>query len=87
MLADAIAAEQVEALSGRVWVANPLDAFRAEDQRLYLDWLRGEGRAAVDHARLVLVRRESDAGKAAATDARLRVVRRNDRYALYRDVR
>ena len=87
VLADAIAAEQVAALGGRVWVANPLDAFARADQRLYLDWLRGRGDAAVEHARLVLVLRHSDVGRASERDRRLRVVTRNDRYALYRVAR
>ena len=46
ILADDINAEAL-ALDGRlVWIANPLDAFLLEDQRLYLDWIAG--RAAGD---------------------------------------
>ena len=85
VLADAVAAEQVEALGGRVWVANPIDAFTRRDQRTYLDWLYGRpgGRAAVDHAGLVLVLRGSAAARTAATDARLRESARSNQYVLY----
>lgn len=85
VLADAVAAEQVEALGGRVWVANPIDAFRAADQRVYLKWLDGEpeGRSAVDHAGLVLVLRGSDAAGVAAKDARLTETARTSEYVLY----
>jgi hypothetical protein len=59
ILAEPALAEHVALAGGRVWVANPIDAFRAADQRLYLDWLEGspEGDAALGHApRAVLVR-------------------------------
>jgi hypothetical protein len=59
ILADAIPAEQVAAAGGRVWMSNPIDAFSAHDQRLYLDWLAGRrsGDTALRHARVVLVTR------------------------------
>src|SRR4029453_7435569 len=41
ILAEGIPAEQIAADQGRVWLSNPLDAFRHRDQRLYLDWLPG----------------------------------------------
>jgi hypothetical protein len=59
ILAGPALAEQVALEGGRVWVANPIDAFRPADQRLYLDWLEGRpaGDAALGHApRAVLVR-------------------------------
>ena len=70
VLAEDLLAEQVADAGGRVWVANPIDAFRDSDQRVYVEWLRGvpAGDAALTHApRAVLVRRN---GKA---DHRLRV--------------
>jgi len=84
VLSEGVLAEQVELAGGVVWVSNPLDAFRAADQRLYLDWLEGHGPGAVDHARSVLVRRRSDAARAAARDKRLRRVDSDDRAVLYR---
>jgi hypothetical protein len=42
VLADAEDAEQLALDGRRVWIANPLDAFDRRDQRLYLDWLRGQ---------------------------------------------
>jgi len=84
VLSEGVLAEQVELAGGTVWVANPLDAFRAADQGLYLDWLEGHGPAAVDHARSVLVQRGSDAAHAAARDKRLRRVDADDRAVLYR---
>jgi hypothetical protein len=86
VLAEALLAEQVELAGGTVWVADPIEAFRHRDQRLYLDWLEGDasGRAAVSHAGLVLVGRTSPAGRAAALDRRLTVVASDARAVLYR---
>lgn len=86
VLADGLLAEQVELAGGTVWVADPIEAFRHRDQRLYLDWLAGNraGRAAVDHAGLVLVDRSSAAGHAAAQDARLSVISADRHAVLYR---
>jgi hypothetical protein len=86
VLAEPVAAEQVAVAGGIVWVANPLEAFRHSDQRLYLDWAGGKtlGSAAVEHARLVLVRGDSAAGRSAARDPRLVVLRRASDAVLYR---
>jgi hypothetical protein len=86
VLAEPVAAEEVAVAGGTIWVANPLEAFRHADQRLYLDWAAGEARgsAAVQRAHLVLVLRDSAAGRAAARDARLVLVRRTDNAVLYR---
>lgn len=85
VLAEQVLAEQVELDGGRVWVANPIDAFRRRDQALYLDWLAGSarGRAAVRRVSLVLVLRSSAAGRAAERDPRLRRIRSDSRAALY----
>lgn len=48
ILAEPAPAEQIVQAGGRVWISNPLDAFRRADQRLYLDWL--EGRRSGDQA-------------------------------------
>ena len=86
VLADGLVVEQVEADGGRVWVGNPLDAFRLSDQRLYLDWLSGRpgGERAVSHAKLVIVETATAQGRAAARDPRLERLRRVKRYVLYR---
>ena len=86
VLADAYLGQQVVLAGGRVWVENPIDAFRRPDQRLYLDWLAGRpsGNAAVEHARYVLVQAASAAGKRAAGDARLAVVEKTPAAVLYR---
>ncbi len=86
VLAEPVPAEQVAVAGGAIWVANPLEAFRHPDQRLYLDWAAGKARgsAAVGHARLVLVLRDSAAGRAAARDLRLVAVRRTTNAVLYR---
>ena len=86
VLADPLLGEWVELYGGRVWVGNPIDAFRRSDQRLYLDWTAGDasGRRAVDHAGLVLVQPASAAGKAAAHDPRLERIASSDEAVLYR---
>jgi hypothetical protein len=86
VLADALLAEQVELAGGKVWVADPIDAFRHADQRLYLYWLAGEprGATAVGHARLVLVQKSSPAGRAARADSRLARVAADRSAVLYR---
>lgn len=86
VLADPVPAEQVVVLGGKIWVGDPLEAFRHRDQRLYLDWAAGRasGRAAVVHARLVLVRRDSAAARVAVRDPRLVLLRRDHGAALYR---
>ncbi len=73
VLAEGILGQQVALAGGRVWLDNPLDAFRRSDQRLYLDWLdgRASGEAALAHATRVLVEGGSTAGRRAAHDARL----------------
>jgi hypothetical protein len=86
VLAEGLLAEQVELDGGRVWVANPIDAFRHADQRLYLRWLDGDprGAAAVGHASLVLVKASNPAGLAAAADPRLVRVSTDGAFVLYR---
>jgi hypothetical protein len=78
--------QQVALAGGRIWAGNPIDAFRRADQRLYLDWVDGRpaGAPAIGHARYVLVANGSSAARVAATDPRLRLVRRNGAAALYR---
>ncbi|HEY6963542.1 MAG TPA: hypothetical protein VI408_16775 [Gaiellaceae bacterium] len=84
VLAEPILAEEVELYGGRVWVADPIDAFRARDQSLYLDWLDGRAPRAVRNARYVLVRHASRAGRAAASDPRLSKIGEDNGFVLYR---
>jgi hypothetical protein len=86
VLAEGVLGHQVALAGGRVWVDNPLDAFRRADQRVYLDWLAGTpaGTAAISHARFVLVSAGSAAAEAAAKDPRLELVLASDGAALYR---
>ena len=85
VLAQAILGQQVALAGGRVWVSNPIDAFRRSDQRLYLDWLYGRkgGDAALARAAYVLVDPASAAGRRAARDPRLALVKRSPDAALY----
>jgi hypothetical protein len=87
VLAEPVLGQQVAVDGGYVWVDNPIDAFRAADQKLYVDWFSGKrrgGAPAIRRAALVLVRPGSSAGRLAATDERLIAVLRSDRAVLYR---
>jgi hypothetical protein len=57
VLAQVVLGQQVALAGGRVWVSNPIDAFRRADQQLFLDWLAGRatGASAIRHAGYVLV--------------------------------
>ncbi len=85
VLAQAVLGQQVALLHGKVWVDNPIDAFRRPDQRLYLDWADGRpsGAAAVSNAGLVLVTAGSKAAEVAASDPRLALVAHDSKAALY----
>jgi hypothetical protein len=86
VLAEALLGEQVALAGGRVWVENPIDAFRASDQTLYLDWLDGKpgGAAAVTHAAYVLVAPGSRPAVLAEHDAQLERVAASSGGVLYR---
>ena len=86
VLAEDLLAEQVAGAGGRVWVANPIDAFRQADQRVYVEWLRGvrAGDAALAHApRAVLVRRDGKAERRLRADAAFRAVASDRGAVLY----
>jgi hypothetical protein len=86
ILAEDQFGEQVALRGGRIWIGNPLDAFRRTDQRLYLDWSEGHraGDAALQHApRVVIVRRRSKAQKRLAHDPRFRAALRDANAVLY----
>jgi hypothetical protein len=86
VLATDLLAEQVALAGGRIWLGNPIDAFRNEDQRRYLDWL--EGRPTGDRAlraapRVVLARPGSPAQRRLARGGPFREVARDSRAVLY----
>ena len=87
VLAEPVAAEQLAAAGGRLWLANPLDAFSAEDQRLYLDWLEGS-RSAADpgfaDVSLVLARKGSEAEEVTSKLPGVRRIAGDDAYVLIR---
>jgi hypothetical protein len=84
VLAEPILGQQVALAGGRVWVDNPVDAFRRSDQQVYVDWLYGSSESAVEHAGLVLVRPTSKAGRRAAKDPRLQRIAADAHAVLYR---
>jgi len=79
-------AEQVAMAGGRIWIGNPIDAFRQDDQRLYVEWLQGRpaGDAALAEApRVVLVRPGSAAQRRLVRPGRLHEVARDAGAVLY----
>jgi hypothetical protein len=86
ILAEDLLAEQIAEAGGRVWVSNPIDAFRQSDQRLYVEWLRGvpAGDAARGRApRAVLVRRGGKAERRLRSDAAFRPIASDRGAVLY----
>jgi hypothetical protein len=62
VLAPDAEAEQVALAGGRIWLANPLEAFSHHYQAVYIDWLQGlpGGREATGDVNVVLVPRGSE---------------------------
>ena len=87
VLAEDQLAEQLVLAGGRVWIGNPLDAFRADDQRVYVDWLRGRpaGDRALEQApRVVIVKPGTAAARRISRDPAF-VAGPHDRFAaIYR---
>lgn len=76
ILAEPFLAERVAAGGGRVWIANPIDAFASRAQAAWIDWLQGRKDGAgylARHGRYVLVRPKSSVDLALL---RLRAYRR-----------
>jgi hypothetical protein len=76
ILAEPASAEQIALAGGRVWIANPLDAFPRPDQRLYLDWLQGHasGTRVLEGKAVVLVAGRSLAARRLSRDHRFTAV-------------
>ena len=86
VLAEDQLAEQVALRGGRIWVGNPIDAFRRSDQRTYIAWLEGEaaGDPALAHApRVILARRGGDAARRLSRDGRFRAAAKDGHAVLY----
>ena len=85
VVAEGALAEQVALRGGRVWMSNPLDAFRRSDQALYLDWLEGrpDGDAALSRGRVALVQVRSKAQRRLARRAEAFELARDDEAVLY----
>jgi hypothetical protein len=86
VIADSMLAEQVALAGGRVWVANPIDAFSRPDQRAWIAWL--EGRPAGDALlaqipRVVFVQRGGAAERRISADRRFRLDLQDARAAVY----
>ncbi len=86
VIADSTLAEQIVLGGGRVWVANPIDAFSRSDQRLWIAWLEGDpaGDAILTHVpRVAFVSRNGPAARRLAGDPRFRLDARDVRAAVY----
>jgi hypothetical protein len=85
ILAEPAAAEQIAQAGGRVWISNPLDAFRHSDQRLYLDWLqgRGSGDRALRQDAAVIVLDGSPAERRLIRDERFSQASTDGRFRLF----
>jgi hypothetical protein len=55
ILADGVDAEQLALAGHRILIGNPLDAFSAHEQQLYLDWLAGRASGDPELARVRVV--------------------------------
>ena len=85
ILAEPATAERIVAAGGRVWISNPLDAFRPAAQRAYLDWLDGKssGDRLLAGARTVVVTPASPTARRLARDSRFRVGFRSVRAIIF----
>lgn len=85
ILAEAAPAEQIAAAGGRVWISNPLDAFRRADQRAYVDWLQGRpaGDRVLGQVRVVVASSTSPGGRRLGRDHRFRIVAASGPYRLF----
>lgn len=85
ILADGIDAEQLALDGQRVLIANPLDAFSRQDQRLYLDWLDASptGDVLLRGAAAVVVTRGSAPQQRLERDRSFRRVALDAKAAIY----
>src|SRR5581483_8397257 len=85
ILADPVDAERLAADGTRIWIGNPLEAFRPADQRAYLDWLRGDARGdrVLAHVRVVVTLRGGEPQLRLASDSSFRELDRDAGAVLY----
>jgi hypothetical protein len=85
LLAEPAVAEQIAQAGGRVWLSNPLDAFRHSDQRLYLDWLQGRpsGTRLLRKVTTVVVSKGSPSDRRLAHDGRFLEIAKGGRFRLF----
>jgi hypothetical protein len=86
VIADSTLAEQIALGGGRVWVANPIDAFSRADQRLWIAWLEGRpsGDAILAHVpRVAFVTPDGPAARRLARDPRFRLDTKDASAAVY----
>jgi hypothetical protein len=85
ILADDINAEALALDGRRVWISNPLDAFRRPDQRAYLDWIAGRrsGDVLLRVFHVALVTKDSDAERRLAHAAGWHEAGRDRQAVLY----
>jgi hypothetical protein len=85
ILAEPAVAEQIAQAGGRVWISNPLDAFRRSDQGLYLDWLQGRpsGDGLLRKVTTVVVSKGSPSDTRLAYKKRFLEVAKSGRFRLF----
>jgi hypothetical protein len=86
VLASDRLAERIALDGGRIWLGNPLDAFSAHDQSVYLDWSQGNSAglaALVPEVRVVLLVRDSASERLMSREHRFVVAMSNRATVLY----
>ena len=84
VLAEGQLGEQLAAVGGRVWITNPLDAFRPADQRWFIQWSEdGTPSRIPPSTRVVLVLRDSPPARALRGDPRFREEAHDERALLF----
>ncbi len=86
ILADPLDGERLALQGERIWIGNPLDAFSREEQRAYLDWLRGVpagDRILRAPIRVVVVERGSEPQKRLAARSSFRELGRDGWAVVY----
>jgi hypothetical protein len=86
VLASDVIAEQIALAGGRVWLSNPIDAFKKSSQATYLDWVEGRPsgrRALLADVNVVLVDRATPADELMARTPGFVVVQSDAKVRLY----
>jgi hypothetical protein len=85
VLAQDALGEQLVLAGGRIWIGNPIDAFRRSDQAAYVDWVDGRagGDVALSHVNVALVARHGAAERRLARDRAFRLVGEDSKARLF----